>query len=52
MSQDDVCSPAGPAMIGVKTLEDRGFRSSVINAVVDAYKRCAIIHGDEFSCLE
>ena len=31
--------PAGPAMIGVKTLEDRGFRSSVINAVVDAYKR-------------
>ena len=27
------------AMIGVKTLEDRGFRSSVINAVVDAYKR-------------
>ena len=39
MSQDDVCSPAGPAMIGVKTLEDRGFRSSVINAVVDSYKR-------------
>ena len=27
-------SPAGPAMIGVKTLEDRGFRheSGVINA--------------------
>ena len=25
--------------ICVKTLEDRGFRSSVINAVVDAYKR-------------
>ena len=37
--KDDVCSPAGPAMIGVKTLEDRGFRSSVINAVVDAYAR-------------
>lgn len=37
--KDDVCSPAGSAMIGVKTLEDRGFRSSVINAVVDAYKR-------------
>lgn len=33
--KDDVCSPAGPAMIGVKTLEDRGFRSSVINAVVE-----------------
>ncbi len=37
--KDDVCSPAGPAMIGVKTLEDTGFRSSVINAVADAYKR-------------
>ena len=28
-------------MIGVKSLEDSGFRSSVINAVVDAYKRFA-----------
>ena len=37
--KDDVCSPAGPAMIGVKTLEDTGFRSSVINAVANAYKR-------------
>ena len=37
--KDDVCSPAGPAMIGVKTLEDAGFRSSVISAVADAYKR-------------
>ena len=36
-------SPAGPAMIGVKTLEDTGFRSSVINAVADAYKRFAEI---------
>ena len=41
--KDDVCSPAGPAMIGVKTLEDTGFRSSVINAVVDAYQRFAEI---------
>ena len=41
--KDDVCSPAGPAMIGVKTLEDTGFRSSVINAVADAYKRFAEI---------
>ena len=39
--KDDVCSPAGPAMIGVKSLEDSGFRSSVINAVVDAYRRFA-----------
>jgi pyrroline-5-carboxylate reductase len=41
--KDDVCSPAGPAMYGVKTLEDRGFRSCVINAVVDAYTRFADI---------
>lgn len=41
--KDDVCSPAGPAMIGVKTLEDTGFRSSVINAVADAYQRFAEI---------
>lgn len=37
--KDEVCSPAGPAMIGVKSLEDSGFRSSVINAVVTAYQR-------------
>lgn len=37
--KDEVCSPAGPAMIGVKSLEDSGFRSSVINAVVTAYNR-------------
>lgn len=41
--KDDVCSPAGPAMIGVKTLEDTGFRSSVINAVINAYGRFAEI---------
>lgn len=41
--KDDVCSPGGPAMIGVKSLEDSGFRSSVINAVVDAYQRFAEI---------
>lgn len=39
--KDDVCSPLGPAIIGVKSLEDSGFRSSVINAVVDAYRRFA-----------
>ncbi len=37
--KDDVCSPTGPAMVGVKTLEDTGFRSSVISAVVNAYRR-------------
>lgn len=39
--KDEVCSPAGPAMIGVKSLEDSGFRSSVINAVIIAYQRFA-----------
>jgi len=37
--KDNVCSPAGPAMIGVKSLEDSGFRSSIINAVIDSYQR-------------
>ena len=41
--KDDVCSPAGPAMVGVKSLEDTGFRSSVINAVAKAYERFAEI---------
>lgn len=41
--KDDVCSPAGPAMIGVKSLEDTGFRSSVITAVAKAYARFAEI---------
>ena len=37
--KDEVCSPAGPAMYGVKSLEDSGFRSSVTNAVITAYQR-------------
>lgn len=41
--KDEVCSPAGPAIVGVKSLEDSGFRSSVINAVADAYRRFAEI---------
>ena len=41
--KDAVCSPAGPAMIGVKTLEDKGFRSAVINAVADADERFSSI---------
>lgn len=41
--KDDVCSPAGPAMVGVISLEDSGFRSSVIGAVVDAYQHFARI---------
>ncbi|MGI6090546.1 MAG: pyrroline-5-carboxylate reductase family protein [Saccharofermentanales bacterium] len=37
--KDEVCSPGGPAIFGVKSLEDTGFRKSVINAVVTAYAR-------------
>lgn len=39
--KDDVCSPAGPAMYGVKSLEEGGLRSSVIEAVAVAYRRFA-----------
>lgn len=37
--KDMVCSPAGSTIEGVKALEKGAFRSDVINAVVDSYKR-------------
>lgn len=37
--KDEVCSPAGSTIMGVKTLEDGGFRASAMNAVIEAYKR-------------
>lgn len=37
--KDDVCSPGGTTIAGVKALEDGGFRSAVINSVVSAYKK-------------
>ena len=37
--KDNVCSPGGTTIAGVKALEDNGFRSAVISSVEAAFKR-------------
>ena len=39
--KDGVCSPGGTTIQGVRTLEDRGFRSAVMEAVIAAYEKSA-----------
>ncbi len=37
--KDEVCSPAGSTICGQRALEEKGFRSAVISAVLESYKR-------------
>ena len=37
--KDAVCSPGGSTIQGVRTLEEKGFRGSVMDAVIAAYDK-------------
>lgn len=39
--KDNVCSPGGTTIAGVKALEDSAFRSGAMNSVIAAYKKTA-----------
>lgn len=37
--KDEVCSPGGTTIAGVKALEDKAFRSAAMSAVIEAYNK-------------
>ena len=37
--KDAVCSPGGSTIAGVKVLEEQGFRGTVMDAIIAAYRR-------------
>ena len=39
--KDEVCSPGGTTITGVRVLEDRAFRSAVMEAVIAASEKSA-----------
>lgn len=37
--KDEICSPGGSTIVGVKALEDGGFRAAAMNAVYESFKK-------------
>ena len=37
--KDEICSPGGTTIAGVRALEEGGFRAAAMNAVIAAYEK-------------